>query len=389
MTDWREAWRPTCGPLVDASKQLVSEPFPRGGDGVRALAALIDHFSSEELEAEAENRRGVKEAEDRAFVEQAGALLGLLLVDHIGDGALVSCDGAHRVRVGARGFVDPFAIIDGVLDADDPRRALAAAIAQAEAEAHDRGPLSRVMAAVERRLVTARPELRVALRFEALLVLDGEVELDLRRLISATEGESEETVESAARKLVDLVPGGSATRETAWADARDRLLPRLVPATFAPGGHTSLLRRPVVADVALALLVQHEDRARYVRADELARWGLGEDGVIDVAITNLAARSASARFARIDTDAGPLVVARTGDGLDAARLVLPGIHDVLAKELGSPLRVGVPHRDTLIACATGSAALERSVAARVRDDHARAPHRISAMLFTLTRDGLS
>jgi len=90
----------------------------------------------------------------------------------------------------------------------------------------------------------------------------------------------------------------------------------------------------------------------------------------------------------VDTDAGPLVVARTGDGLDAARLLLPTLPDVLRPELGDAVVAAIPHRDVLYACPRADAPIE-ALAARAADASARAPHPITARLFDLSPRGLS
>jgi hypothetical protein len=392
--DWREALRETCGELVVASLHFAPAPFPRGPEGVRALAArLLAHLDDEHA----------GDPEDRAFVEGAGALLGLLLVEHAGSGALVVREGRARVRLGERGFVDPFTILEGCLDADRPRDALRDAIARAEAEARGEGPFSRVLTAIEEVLVETRPDLRVAERFEAWLRLTDGTELALRRLVDATQNQPAPAVRAAARKFVAMIPGGSSTRTTtsdedAWEAIRIRVLPRLVPAGFDAGeGAPTLLlaalperdlRSPMGA-LAVAFIVPETGRARYVRADEPALHGREPASVLAQAIANLAARSQAARFARVETEAGPLVVGRTGDGLDAARLLLPGLHSVLAAELGPDCAVAVPHRDTLLACSAASPTAVAALAARARDDAARAPHRISDAVFSLDAAGLA
>jgi hypothetical protein len=126
-----------------------------------------------------------------------------------------------------------------------------------------------------------------------------------------------------------------------------------------------------------------------VRRDELDRWAVSPADALALALENLAARSASARFARVDTTFGPLVVARSGDGLDGARLLLPTLHAVLAPELGSPFLAAAPHRDALWACAREPASLRAAFAERVREDAARAPHRIGDGLFLVSHRGLA
>ena len=416
MTRVAHAGCPQCGAAERFARERLGtalESLPRGREGLARLADAIDAWR--EIEDPGDDA-------DRAFVEGAGGLLGLLLIDHVGDGDHVERGGVHRVRLGPRGWFDPFAAVEEALDADDPRAALAARVREAESEARDRGRTSRVLYALDTALRERLPDARVAERFEHYVRLDPDVELDLARVVATTDGQPDEAVARAVEKLVSMVSGAGAT-EVPWDEARARLLPRPVSATFVEElarayGTGTLLVESVAADVHLAFVLAYDDRARYVRTAEAELWecflgdrrrgntAQGKPSVIpetlfprglssrkravySTALANLATRSASARFARVDTADGPLVVARTGDGLDAARLVLPTLHDVLAPELGSPFLAAVPHRDTLLACAREPASLVHALRARARDDAARAPHRISEALFEISPSGIA
>jgi hypothetical protein len=135
--------------------------------------------------------------------------------------------------------------------------------------------------------------------------------------------------------------------------------------------------QPLAGDIRLAMILRYPGRARFVRHRERARWPVGACGH---AIRNLARSSAHAKLVRVDGDEGSFVTARSADGLDASRLLLPGLHDVLAPELGSPFVAAVPHRDALFACAAHAGASVAALAARTRIQHDRARHGISASL---------
>jgi hypothetical protein len=395
--DWRERLRAACGPLVDAAAAAFPADAPRGVAGVRTLADLV----AAHADADA------TEEEDRRFVEAAGAMLGLLLVDHAGDGAWVVRGARGRVRVGPRGFVDPFAIVRHALEADRPRRALAEAVAVAEAEAAGTGPLARVAAAVEERLAEVRATRTVVDRFEALLVLDDGTELDLGRVVAATRDQPLSAARAAAAKLVDLLLASAGGAGVPWDEAAGRLLPRLVPRTFAaPQGAPPLLvvrvppapvspgssrGREGAGDlpIAVALVLAYDGRARFVRADEPARWGHAPDALVVRAVDNLRDRSRSVRLVRAEDGGAAWLVVRSGDGLDSARLLLPSLREALLGRLGPEVRLAVPHRDTLLACSAADEPAVRAVRDRAREDAARAPHRISDALLRLTAEGLS
>jgi hypothetical protein len=141
-------------------------------------------------------------------------------------------------------------------------------------------------------------------------------------------------------------------------------------------------------ELVIALLVEYEGRARYVKSRELEAWGVLPEQALEVALDNLSSRSEQARIAPSETIHGALWVARTGDGRDSARVLLHSLYAALSEKLGAPLFVGIPHRDTFLACAGDNPALLRELAVRTAHDAARAPHRLSARLFQLTGGGI-
>jgi hypothetical protein len=379
------------GPLLPAAVRFLAREgasgaaLERGAPTLAWLSRRIDAFG----------QRDVSAREEAEFVEGAGSVLAAVLVDHAGLGAHVARDGVHRVRLGTHGFFDPFQAIETALASDSARAALVTEVARAEAEAAGRGGFGRVLAAFERVLAELRPDLAVDDRFESRVWLsrlesDGDpksapVEVDLARVVTVSEGQSDGAVEQAVKKLVAMLPG-AAPPPVDREDAIARLLPRVVGPRFALEG--GLFAQPLPHGMRLCLVLAYDGRARFVRAEELARWGLDADEAMRLAIEHLALRSSRARFGRIETIDGPVVFARTGDGLDSARLVLPGLVDVLGPELGEPFVAAVPHRDALLACRVDAPRSLEAMMERVVDDHARAPHRISDKPFLVDRAGI-
>lgn len=363
------------------------ERFSAGRDGLLALCKELERFAYE---------RDVDDEGERSFVEGAGALLGLLLVEHIASAAHASAAGRHRIRLGSYGFFDPFAAIDRTLDAPDIRRALARAVEEAEAEARAQGPISRVVAALNALLASERPDLTLGEQFDCNLTLHGrandeKLELDLSRAVETTRDQGQAAVENVAQRLLSILPGAP-TRAAAPADLRARLLPRLARSEALRGltqhGQNVLFARPLVSELCVALLLEQEGRARYVRADELDAWQLAGDEAHELALSNLRARSSRARIVRDASSEGLLYVARTGDGRDSARVLLPELFAELCERIGPDVAVAVPHRDTFLACAADNPALVRQMAARAAHDAARAPHALSPDAFALSSAGL-
>jgi hypothetical protein len=256
------------------------------------------------------------EEDERLFVELAGAYLGLLLCDALGTGRHLKQGGRHGLSFDERGFFDAFVAIEHALEADDVCKALATQVALAEA------------------------------------------------LACGTQLQGP---------------------RTDWTQAQAGILPRLVgPRFFAEllrgGAGQALCTVPVVGEMKLCFVLSEHGRVRYVRTSELERWMQSPEQVLHTARANLARRSDRAKLTCFDRDQGRLVVAKSFDGLDAARLLLPGLHDLLAPELGSPFVAAAPHRDALFACPLGSQTLS-AMRERAAHEAAQARYAITAQLF--------
>jgi uncharacterized protein YtpQ (UPF0354 family) len=384
--------RQRAGMLLPAAEGFLSDwlgaEAARFSGGARGLVSLCQHMERW-LE-----RDDVDDDGERRFVEGAGALLGLLLIDHVGDAAHATRGGVHRLRLGRHGYFDPFAAVDHALDARDVRRALAEQVALAEAEAASRGPLSRVVCALLEHVERERPDLRFASQFDLTLslysdTLDDKLEIDLRRAVESTRDQGMEAVQVVARRLLSMLPG-AASVESALDDVRARLVPRLARADALRelSGHGALYAAQLSEELVVALLIEYDGRARYVKQREVEAWGLSAEAALALSIDNLAARSTEARIASSDTAHGPLWVARTGDGRDSARVLLKTLHGQLAARIGADICVSMPHRDTFLACAADNAQLVAELAKKTAHDAERAPHRLSARLFQLTAAGV-
>jgi hypothetical protein len=88
-----------------------------------------------------------------------------------------------------------------------------------------------------------------------------------------------------------------------------------------------------------------------VNADHLLSWGVDVAAVQDAAMRNLAAWSATAAWTDEVSGERRLISSDTGDGWDAARILLTDVRDRLVAELGVTGRVliGLPERHLMVA----------------------------------------
>lgn len=188
------------------------------------------------------------------------------------------------------------------------------------------------------------------------------------------------------RVLPNIDSGADARRrvpDAGWAEARRNILPRLVGPAFVRAlpvddGDAQPYVARLAGELGLALVLREPGRARFVRRRERATW---PSDAVRVAIENLARTSRAAKLLHVQGEEGGYVTARSRDGLDAARLLLPGLHELLAPELGSPFVAAVPHRDALFACAADASTCVDALAERARMEHDRARYPISGALY--------
>ncbi len=152
-----------------------------------------------------------------------------------------------------------------------------------------------------------------------------------------------------------------------WSAAIDRIFPLLRPpgtqglpaatldtarlAASAGQAHAE----PIVDEGPCGLAVVYAIAASgfdvIVNGDHLLSWGVGLEALQDAAIRNLARWSDEAPWSEETSGERRLLSSDTGDGWDAARILLPDVRDRLTSELGTSGRVlvGVPERDLLVA----------------------------------------
>ena len=115
--------------------------------------------------------------------------------------------------------------------------------------------------------------------------------------------------------------------------------------------HALPLIDPGPADLAVAYVLREAAYDILVNADHLLAWGVDADKLRETAMANLAAWSARAPWTDELSGARRLLSSDTGEGSDAARILLADVRQHLAGECGGPARVliAVPDRDLLVA----------------------------------------
>ncbi len=167
-------------------------------------------------------------------------------------------------------------------------------------------------------------------------------------------------------------PQGSGTAaslapEHDWQAAASLIFPALRPVgtqgihasefeEVAAGGSGPLSHtQPILGDGPCGLLVVYAMAAEgfdvIVNGDHLLSWGVGPEAVAQAAVANLGNWSSSAPWTDEVSGERRLMSSDSGDGWDAARILLPEVRAHLLRELGTTGRIliGLPERHLLLA----------------------------------------
>jgi hypothetical protein len=108
---------------------------------------------------------------------------------------------------------------------------------------------------------------------------------------------------------------------------------------------------PGPAGLSVVYVLREPSYDVVINAEHLLTWAIEAQTLRDAAMANLGAWSATAPWTEELAGQRRLLSSDTGDGGDAARILLPEVRAHLAGECGGPARVlvGLPDRDFLIA----------------------------------------
>lgn len=165
----------------------------------------------------------------------------------------------------------------------------------------------------------------------------------------------------------DAFRAQSEAPEHDWSAAAGHVFPALRPAgtqgiqlaeldqaqlaTEGTKKHALALLDPGPADLAVAYVLRTPAFDVVINADHMLTWAVSPETLRETAMTNLRAWSETAPWTDELSDGRHLLSSDTGDGGDAARILLPEARHHIAGACGGPARilVALPDRDLLIA----------------------------------------
>jgi uncharacterized protein YtpQ (UPF0354 family) len=209
------------------------------------------------------------------------------------------------------------------------------------------------------------------------------LQLTVRQLSTS---EQQAAIADYVGRLVERFDKLDDASRSSWAEMSKRLRPRLVPPGMRQAAPTMVLR-DFAGGVLNAYVLDHGRQVEYVQRDMLDRWGVGSQRVHDTAVANLEALSEDVEIeVRAARAGGRFTVINTDDSYDAARLVLPQVRSGLLEALGTPILVGIPYRDFLLAWSAD--APFAVFADHVAKDFANQPHPITDTVFQVDGGGV-
>lgn len=170
-----------------------------------------------------------------------------------------------------------------------------------------------------------------------------------------------------------------------WLDASPLLRPQLMPESYLE--KMDLVSKPFGGGIVLGFVVDDAETYSYVTRKDADRWVVSDDEIQQLAVENLNVASRGIELT-LFPEPNAFAAIDTLDGYDAARIVVQGIRNILAEDLGYPFHFAVPNRDFLI-CWTTNCEMEFAdeMRTKVSQDFGERPYPLSASVFAVSAEG--
>ena len=184
------------------------------------------------------------------------------------------------------------------------------------------------------------------------VVLAGEMRLGLQNIRAKFELEdySEDDlrvlIEDHFRPVIDME--APSLDDFSLEDLRDQIFPQIMPAEYIDTAPLPLVSFPLATGIRIGLVADFPQTYMYLREEDLTRWSISREDIYEIAIKNLEETSGGVDIHLNENGSETFLAIESGDGYDAARILVPGMQEFFAKHLGETFRFGIPNRDFLI-----------------------------------------
>lgn len=176
--------------------------------------------------------------------------------------------------------------------------------------------------------------------------------------------------------------------ELTWEEAQGKVYPQIMPVDYETSAPLPLITFPLSSEVKVGLVMDFPQTYMYLRHVELQRWGMDAYALYEAALSNLAEISRGVDVQMAGQDRDVFIAVATGDGYDAARILIPHFQELLADHLGETFRFAIPNRDFLIAWPLDCEdAFHAKIVTQVATDYSERPYPLSSSVFVRNVEG--
>lgn len=216
--------------------------------------------------------------------------------------------------------------------------------------------------------------------------------LDLENLYRMVNHEPTRGTEIVEHYLEQLFTGDSVQLLNMSLEfARQRIMPRIQPESiFNHLSREQVAHVPFVNGTVIVFVTDLPHMTVSITTEQQLRWNLSFDEMDEIARHNLDEYAPDLEVQLVESkEGGRAAIIGHHDGYDAARLLLGGLYERLAPQMGGNFYVAVPARDMFVAISAKPAPFVARLQDRVTQDFRRLPYPISADFYLVTRDGIA
>ncbi len=244
---------------------------------------------------------------------------------------------------------------------------------------------------IEKRLALAEDiELLNRSGMEMRLKVRGQnVEIDLTSFYDAYR-QNPALIDAVAQTFGRVLLGELPQRSDAdYNHVAERIFPMLKPATLLATVREQnlpmLAYRDFLANLIIVYTIDEQNSVAFINENHLERWDVTMQDLHEQAIENLRRRTEQVEAVTVGQGDERLFIFNSGDGYDAARLLLTDVLGAWASHVRGSLIIGIPNRDFLIAFGDDDQDALRNIAMQVESDSIQRDHGLTPRLFTLTK----
>jgi uncharacterized protein YtpQ (UPF0354 family) len=216
--------------------------------------------------------------------------------------------------------------------------------------------------------------------------------LDLENLYRMVNHEPARGTEIVEHYLEQLFTGDSVQMMSMSLDfVRNRIMPRIQPESiFNHLSREQVAHVPFVNGTVIVFVTDLPHMTVSITTEQQLRWNISLEEMDELARHNLNEYAPDLEVQLVESkEGGRAAIISHHDGYDAARLLLSGLYDRLASQLGGNFYVATPARDMFVAISGHPAQFVARIHERVMQDFKRLPYPISPEFFLVTRDGIA